>query len=197
MPRFSMARLLGNGASSQSARFAVAATQFHADVMDSLLAGCLQGLAAGGVPASAVDVVRVPGAFELPLACQELAASGRYGAVVALGCVIRGETAHFDFVAGECCRGLMEAGLRTRVPVILGVLTTDTLAQARRRADPAARRGSAPPAAAAARAKVKGGRAPGSSSNKPGSSSNKGWECAEVALQMAGLLGRLRAGVPA
>ena len=78
---------------------------------------------------------RVPGAFELPLAALKFAASGEYQAVVALGCVIRGDTPHFEYVAGECARGLMDAGLATGVPVIFGVLTTETHAQAEERAD--------------------------------------------------------------
>jgi 6,7-dimethyl-8-ribityllumazine synthase len=80
---------------------------------------------------------RVPGAYELPLACRELALCGKFSAVVALGCVIRGDTPHFDYVAGECARGLMNVGLETGVPVIFGVLTVETPAQAAERADPA------------------------------------------------------------
>ena len=78
--------------------------------------------------------VRTPGAFELPLAALKFAASGEYHAVIALGCVIRGDTPHFDYVAGECARGLMDAGLATGVPVIFGVLTTENQAQAEERA---------------------------------------------------------------
>jgi 6,7-dimethyl-8-ribityllumazine synthase len=81
--------------------------------------------------------VRVPGCFELPLAAQRLIESGRYDAIVALGVVVRGETPHFDFVAGECSRGIMDVGLSTGIPIGFGVLTTDTLAQAQERADPA------------------------------------------------------------
>jgi len=80
--------------------------------------------------------VRVPGAFELPVVAQRLAGSGRYDAVVALGCVIRGDTPHFDYVAGECARGLQCASLETGVPVIFGVLTVNTPEQARERAGP-------------------------------------------------------------
>ena len=79
----------------------------------------------------------MPGCFELPLAAQRLIDTGRFDAVVALGVVIRGETPHFDYVAGECSRGLMDVQLATRVPIGFGVLTTDTLAQAQERADPA------------------------------------------------------------
>lgn len=173
-----MARLLENGASSAPARFAVTATRFHAEIVDALLEGCLAGFEARGVARAEVTVERVPGAFELPLACQELAATGRFDAVVALGCIVRGDTAHFEYVAAECCRGIMQAGLRQRVPVILGVLTTDTLEQARHRASRRALRGSAPEGAAAAA--------------KSAPESNKGWECAEAAVAMAALLRRVR-----
>ena len=89
----------------------------------------------GGDPA-ALTVVRVPGAFELPLAARKLAATGRYDAIVALGCVIRGDTAHFDFVAGEAARGIADAARDTGVPVVFGVLTTETVEQALERALP-------------------------------------------------------------
>jgi 6,7-dimethyl-8-ribityllumazine synthase len=82
-----------------------------------------------------LEIFRVPGAFELPAAAQKLASTHRFAAVVALGCVIRGDTPHFDYVAGECARGLMQAGLDTGVPVIFGVLTTENTEQARVRAD--------------------------------------------------------------
>lgn len=84
----------------------------------------------------ALESFQVPGAFELPLACKQLAESGRYEAIVALGCIIRGDTPHFDYVAGECARGLMQVGLDSNVPVIFGVLTVNTPAQAEERADP-------------------------------------------------------------
>jgi 6,7-dimethyl-8-ribityllumazine synthase len=82
-------------------------------------------------------LVRAPGAFELPLLARKLAASGRHDAVIALGCVIRGDTAHFDFVAGEAARGIADASRDTGVPVIFGVLTTENVEQALERADPA------------------------------------------------------------
>lgn len=179
-----MARLLEESAPDPAARWAVVAARFHAEITDALLAGAAAAFAARGVPADRVEIARVPGAFELPLACRALAASGRYAAVVALGCVVRGETSHYDFVAGECCRGVMDAGLATGVPVILGVLTVETLEQARRRASAAALRGSAPtpPEAAAAR--------------KSAPESNKGWEAAEAALAMAALLRATRVEDP-
>lgn len=171
-----MPRLLEERAPDPAARWAVVAARFHADVTDALVAGAEAAFAAAGIAADRVTVARVPGAFELPLACRALAASGRYAAVVALGCVVRGETSHYDFVAGECCRGVMDAGLDTGVPVILGVLTVETLEQARRRSSLAALRGSAPTAAEAA-----------TGAKRP-PESNKGWEAADAAIAMAGLL---------
>src|SRR5262249_43956326 len=89
---------------------------------------------AAGVAAGRVHVTWVPGAFELPLAARTAAATGRYAAVVCLGAVVRGETAHFEYVAGEAARGIMDAGLQTGVPILFGVLTTDTIDQAMDRA---------------------------------------------------------------
>jgi 6,7-dimethyl-8-ribityllumazine synthase len=116
-------------------RVVIIAARFNAPLVDQLIDGASAAwLAHGGDPARLL-VERVPGAFELPLAAKMFAASGAVEAVIALGCVIRGDTPHFDFVAGECARGLMDAGLATGVPVIFGVLTTETLAQAEERAD--------------------------------------------------------------
>jgi 6,7-dimethyl-8-ribityllumazine synthase len=115
---------------SKSVRVAVAAARFNADIVDELLAGCLRRLGKLGVGDSRVDVVRVPGAFELPVTAAALARSGRYGAVVCLGAVIRGDTPHFDYVAGEAARGIQDVAVQTGVPVIFGVLTTNTQEQA-------------------------------------------------------------------
>ena len=116
-------------------RVVLVAARFNAELVDQLIAGARQAWLEHGGDDSALLVERVPGAFELPLAAKMFAASGRVDAVVALGCVIRGDTPHFDYVAGECARGLMDAGLQTGVPVIFGVLTTETQAQAEERAD--------------------------------------------------------------
>ncbi|MEX0914265.1 MAG: 6,7-dimethyl-8-ribityllumazine synthase, partial [Wenzhouxiangellaceae bacterium] len=89
-----------------------------------------------GVEDAAIELVRVPGAWELPLACRHMIATGRFDAVVALGAVVRGETAHFEFISGECARGLMQLALETGVPVAFGVLTPENGDQARYRADP-------------------------------------------------------------
>ena len=116
------------------ARFAIVASRFNGFIVDQLQAGALDALARAGVAESAIDVVRAPGAFELPLVCQRLAASGRYSAIIAVGAVIRGGTPHFDYVAGACVRGLAEINLRHDVPVAFGVLTVDTIEQAIERA---------------------------------------------------------------
>ena len=116
-------------------RVVIIAARFNAALVDRLIAGASQAWRDHGGEASRLLVERVPGAFELPLAAKMFAASGGVDAVVALGCVIRGDTPHFDYVAGECARGLMDAGLTTGVPVIFGVLTTENQAQAEERAD--------------------------------------------------------------
>jgi 6,7-dimethyl-8-ribityllumazine synthase len=112
------------------------AARFNDLVVDGLLQGALAAWERHGGDAARLKVVRVPGAFELPVAAKRFAQTGRYEAVVALGCVIRGDTPHFDYVAGEAARGLSAAALDTGVPVIFGVLTTETLAQAQERSDP-------------------------------------------------------------
>ena len=110
------------------------AARFNAEIVDELLAGCLRRLGALGVDEARVTVHRVPGAFELPVAAKVLARTGRYGAVICLGCVIRGDTPHFDYVAGECARGIQDVAIWEHLPVILGVLTTNTQEQALARA---------------------------------------------------------------
>ena len=111
-------------------RVAVVVSRYNQLVTERLLDGARAKLGELGVAAAAIDVVWVPGAFELPLAAAAAAASGRYRAIVALGCVIRGETAHFDYVAGEAASGLQLAAIETGVPVAFGVLTLDHADQA-------------------------------------------------------------------
>ena len=115
-------------------RIAVVVARFNGVVTRRLLDGALAGLRSHGVADEDVDVAWVPGAFELPLAARRLAASRTYDAVICLGAVIRGETAHFDHVAGQAATGIREAGQSTGIPVIFGVLTTETLGQALDRA---------------------------------------------------------------
>ena len=119
---------------AQGMRVAVIAGRFNDFIVEPLLNGALGLLEQHGADRKAIKVLRVPGAFELPLVAQKLAGSRRYDAVIALGAVIRGDTPHFDFVAGECAAGLSRVALDTGVPVIFGVLTTDTVEQATDRA---------------------------------------------------------------
>ncbi|MHB8439548.1 MAG: 6,7-dimethyl-8-ribityllumazine synthase [Acidimicrobiales bacterium] len=114
---------------------AVLCAKFNGGITDRLLQGVLEGFAAHGLDASNVTVAWVPGAFELPVAALAAARSDRFSAVIALGAVIRGDTAHFEFVAGECAAGLQRVALATGVPVMFGVLTTETVAQALERSD--------------------------------------------------------------
>jgi 6,7-dimethyl-8-ribityllumazine synthase len=124
------------GTVAQGRRVALVAARFNSDIVDALVVGAQAAwLRQGGDPGSLL-LVRVPGAFELPLTARKLAASGRFDAVVTLGCVIRGDTAHFDFVAGEAARGIADAARDTGVPVIFGVLTTENVEQALERASP-------------------------------------------------------------
>ncbi len=127
-------RTIGADLLARDLRFAVAATRFNEFVVDSLVRGAIDGLLRHGASEKQIDLVRVPGAFELPLIVRRLAQSKRYDAVIALGAVIRGGTPHFDYVAGECASGLARVMHETGVPVAFGVLTTDTIEQAIERA---------------------------------------------------------------
>lgn len=115
-------------------KIAIAAAQFNRFITDELLAGALEGLSRHGVEAKDITLAWVPGAYELPLACKHLLDRGDVDGVIALGAVIRGGTPHFDFVAGECSRGLQNVSLEYAKPVMFGVLTTDTIEQALERA---------------------------------------------------------------
>jgi 6,7-dimethyl-8-ribityllumazine synthase len=118
----------------RGARFGIAVSRFTGFITEQLLAGALDTLVRHGVDPAQVDVVRTPGAYELPLVVKTMAVSGRYDAIIALGTVIRGATPHFDYVAGECAKGLARVGLDHELPVAFGVLTTDTIEQAIERA---------------------------------------------------------------
>jgi len=111
-------------------RIGIVLARFNQAITDRLLGGALEALAAHEVADDAVDVARVPGAFEIPLAAARMANTGRYHALVGLGAVVRGETPHFDYVAGEAARGLSRVALRYDVPVGFGVLTVDSIDQA-------------------------------------------------------------------
>lgn len=114
-------------------RFAIVVSQFNEMITGNLLKGCLKALQQAGVQHKDSDTLWVPGAFELPLAAQKLAQTGRYDAVICLGAVIRGDTPHFDYVCDQAASGIMRVSLDESLPVIFGVLTTDTLEQAQER----------------------------------------------------------------
>lgn len=111
-------------------RFAVVVSRFNSFITDRLLAAALDALERAGASRGGVDVVHVPGSFELPLAAKKLAATGKYDALIAVGCVLRGDTSHYDYVCSETARGLQLAQIDTGLPIIFCVLTCDTLEQA-------------------------------------------------------------------
>lgn len=152
---------------ARGTRVAIAVARWNDSITRRLLAGALHRFAAVGIGADAVDVAWVPGSFELPLAADRLAATGRYAAVLCLGAIIKGETSHDHHIASAAAAGIEAAGRHHGLPVIFGVLTCDTLAQAMVRA---------------------GGDA------ADGYAGNKGAECAAAAIEMAGLLEAIRHG---
>ena len=117
-----------------TARFVIIASRWNARITDTLVTGARQCLADNGVPEAAVDVVRLPGAWELPVAARQLAQGGRHHALIVLGCVIRGDTRHYEHVADLCAQGLMRVALDTGVPVLNGVLAVEKFADAQARA---------------------------------------------------------------
>jgi 6,7-dimethyl-8-ribityllumazine synthase len=127
-------RVFGGSPNGARRSVGIAVGRFNGEITSRLLQGALAELDAAGVVPEAIEVMPVPGAFELPLAAMALAKSRRYSCVVALGCVIRGETPHFEYVSAEAASGVQLAGLETGVPVAFGVLTCDTLEQAEERA---------------------------------------------------------------
>ncbi|HLJ24195.1 MAG TPA: 6,7-dimethyl-8-ribityllumazine synthase [Candidatus Acidoferrales bacterium] len=117
-------------ANAAGLRFALVVSRFNSFITDRLLAGAVDALESSGADPDSVTVVHVPGSFEIPLTAKKLAEAGRTDAVIAIGCILRGETAHFDYVASEVARGVQLAQLDTGIPVIFCVLTCDTLEQA-------------------------------------------------------------------
>jgi len=119
---------------ANNAHFAILVARFNNFIVDHLLEGALDALKRHGIAETNIDIIRVPGAFEMPLAAQRIAATGRYQAMVALGAVIRGGTPHFDYVAGECTKGLAQVSLQSNTPIAFGILTTESIEQAIERA---------------------------------------------------------------
>lgn len=123
------------GRSTGGFRIGIVAAKFNPQVTGKLVNACVDTLAAHGVRKENMDVVRVPGAFEIPLVARTMAKSGRFDAMICLGAIIRGDTPHFEYISAEVSRGIGQAALDTDVPIIFGVLTTETVAQATERAD--------------------------------------------------------------
>jgi 6,7-dimethyl-8-ribityllumazine synthase len=116
--------------SAEGLRFGIAVSQFNSFITDRLLAGALDALERAGASEKFIEIVRVPGSFELPLAAKKMAQTGRFDSLIAIGCILRGETTHYDHVASETARGIQLAQLDTGVPIAFCVLTCDTLEQA-------------------------------------------------------------------
>ena len=129
MPRILEAKLLAEGK-----KFAIVVSRFNDFITEKLVSGALDALVRSGARDEDIDLVRVPGAFEIPLMAKRMAAKGRYDAIVCLGAVIRGSTPHFDYVSAEVSKGVAVVGLEADLPVIFGIITTDTIEQAIERA---------------------------------------------------------------
>ena len=129
-----MIKTVEGGLRVQNARFCLVVSRFNSFVVESLLSGALDALRRHGAEEADLTIVRVPGAFEMPVAIERIAAKGGYEAIIAIGAVIRGGTPHFDYVAGECVKGMAQVSLKHAIPVSFGVLTVDTIEQAIERA---------------------------------------------------------------
>ena len=129
MPRVLEAKLLAEGK-----KFALIMSRFNDFISEKLVAGALDGLRRSGAREEDIDLVKVPGAFEIPLLAKKMAAKSRYDAIICLGAVIRGATPHFDYVSAEVSKGIAAVSLEADIPVIFGILTTDTIEQAIERA---------------------------------------------------------------
>jgi 6,7-dimethyl-8-ribityllumazine synthase len=121
---------ISGGLKADGLRFGIVVSRFNSFITERLLGGALDALAGAGATEKQIDVVRVPGSFEIPLAAKKLTESGRYHAVIAVGCILRGETSHFEYISSEVARGVQLAQMDTGVPMVFCVLTCDTLEQA-------------------------------------------------------------------
>ncbi len=129
-----MAKFFEGNLQGEGKKIGIVLARFNSFIAERLLDGALDTLTRSGVSDNDIEVARVPGAYEIPLVAQKMAKSGRYDAVITLGVVIRGATPHFDFVANEAAKGIAQAGMDSGVPIIFGVLTTDTIEQGIERA---------------------------------------------------------------
>jgi 6,7-dimethyl-8-ribityllumazine synthase len=125
-----MSKVIEGGLSATGLRFAIIVSRFNSFITERLLGGAMDALVRAGGSADAIDVIKVPGSWEVPLVAGEVARQHRYDAIICLSAVIRGETPHFDYVAGEAAKGIAQVASETGVPVAFGVLTTNTLEQA-------------------------------------------------------------------
>ena len=117
----------------KDAKIGIAISLYNKDITDTLYESCVSELVKRGIRIKDIKTMEVPGAFELPYACKKLADTKKFDAIIALGAIIKGETPHFDFIAFACAQGIMEIGLRSKLPVVFGVLTTNNLKQAKDR----------------------------------------------------------------
>lgn len=129
-----MAKFFEGNLRADGKKFGIVLARFNSFIAEKLLEGALDTLLRSGAGDDDIEVARVPGAYEIPLVAQKMAKSGKYDAVICLGVIIRGATPHFDFVANEAAKGIAQVGMDTEVPIIFGVLTTDTIEQAIERA---------------------------------------------------------------
>jgi len=129
-----MAKIIEAGLSAQGKKFALVAGRFNDFITERLVSGAMDALVRNGAAEDDISVVKVPGAFEIPLAAKKLAAKGGYDAIICLGAVIRGSTPHFDYISAEVTKGVAQVSLEFSTPVIFGVITTDTIEQAIERA---------------------------------------------------------------
>lgn len=164
-------RTIEGGREARDLNFVIVAARFNESIVEKLIRGACDTLRQQGATDDQIEIVRVPGAFELPVAIRQLLANPRHDAVIALGAVIRGDTPHFDYVAGECAAGLSRLAIESGVPIAFGVLTTDTYEQALERA------GASKPTASDKKDEIGDG--------------NKGSEAALCAIEMANLVVRL------
>jgi 6,7-dimethyl-8-ribityllumazine synthase len=129
-----MPNIIEGGLNAQGKRFGLVVSRFNDFITEKLTGGAIDALSRCGADPETIDIVKVPGAFEIPMVARKMAAAGRYDAIICLGAVIRGATPHFDYVSAEVSKGVAQVGLDSGVPVIFGVLTTDTIEQAIERA---------------------------------------------------------------
>jgi len=129
-----MPNIIEAGLVAKGKRFGIIASRFNDFITDRLVGGAVDALTRSGAKDADIDIVKVPGAFEIPLVAQKLAGSRKYHAVICLGAVIRGSTPHFDYVCAEASKGIAHASMETGLPIIFGILTTDTIEQAIERA---------------------------------------------------------------